>query len=60
LAIFTTTDWRRNGPLGARVEVVSGARDGDDRPRGTSRAARPGRVTSAQMADGFERLLGGP
>ncbi|HQL31536.1 MAG TPA: lipopolysaccharide heptosyltransferase I [Thermoanaerobaculales bacterium] len=60
LAIFTATDWRRNGPLGRRVEVVSGARDGGDRPRGTSRAARPGPVTPAEMADGFERLLGAP
>jgi len=60
LAVFTTTDWRRNGPLGPRVEVVSGTRDGDDRPSGSARAARPGRVTPAQLADGIDRLLGGP
>ncbi|PWB74900.1 MAG: lipopolysaccharide heptosyltransferase I [Holophagae bacterium] len=58
LAAFTTTDWRRNGPLGPRVEIVSGARDGDDRPRRSARAERPGRVTPAQLADGIDRLLG--
>jgi len=58
LAIFTTTDWRRNGPLGPRVEVVSGARDSGGCPRGSARAARPGRVTPEQMVAGIERLLG--
>lgn len=58
LGVFTATDWRRNGPLGPRVEVVSGARAGDDHPRGSARAAQPGRVSPEQMVAGFERLLG--
>lgn len=58
LAVFTTTDWRRNGPLGPRVEVVSGVRESDGRPRGSARAARPGPVTPEQMVAGIERLLG--
>jgi heptosyltransferase-1 len=57
LAVFTTTDWRRNGPLGNRVEVVSGATDRDAGPTGSSRAARPGAVTADQMVAGLERLL---
>ncbi len=58
LAVFTATDWRRNGPLGARIEVVSGALTGDGGPTGSSRALRPGHVTAAQMIAGLERLLG--
>jgi heptosyltransferase-1 len=58
LAAFTATDWRRNGPLGPRVTVVSGAAIGDDGPTGSSRAARPGRVTAGELIDGLDRLLG--
>jgi heptosyltransferase-1 len=57
LAVFTTTDWRRNGPLGTLVEVVAGAGDGDGGPTGSSRAARPGPVTPEQMISGLDRLL---
>lgn len=57
LAVFTATDWRRNGPLGHRVEVVSGAVIGDGEPTGSSRALRPGAVTADQIIEGLERLL---
>lgn len=60
LAIFTTTDWRRNGPLGARVEVVSGALGEIDEPTGSSRARRPGPVTVDEVAAGLARLLATP
>jgi len=59
LAAFTTTDWRRNGPLGPAVEVVSGAAAGGGRPSGSARAARPGRVPPAELAAALDRLLGG-
>lgn len=57
LAVFTTTDWRRNGPLGPRVEIVSGADDAEGGPTGSSRAARPGAVSAAEMVAGLDRLL---
>lgn len=58
LAVFTATDWRRNGPLGERVGVVSGALTGDRTPTGSSRALRPGHVTAAQIIEGLKQLLG--
>jgi heptosyltransferase-1 len=57
LALFTATDWRRNGPLGARTEVVSGARLGNGGPTGSSRALKPGPVTADQIIAGLQRLL---
>jgi len=57
VAVFTTTDWRRNGPLGPRVAVVSGAQVGNGGPTGSSRAQRPGPVTAARIVDGLRRLL---
>ncbi len=46
LAVFTASDWRRNGPLGERTAVVSGAADAGGTPSGTART-RPLRVVSA-------------
>ncbi len=57
MAVFTTTDWRRNGPLGPHVAVVSGATLGDARPTGSSRAAQPGTVSADRIIDGLRRLL---
>jgi len=37
VAVFLASDWRRNGPLGARTTVVSGAATG---PGGPSKSAR--------------------
>ncbi len=39
MAVFTTTDWRRNGPLGPHVAVVSGRRWGTLVPPGRLRGA---------------------
>jgi lipopolysaccharide heptosyltransferase I len=58
LAVFTATDWRRNGPLGSRVEVITGALTGNGGPTGSSRATRPGAVTAEQIIEGLDRLLG--
>ena len=57
MAIFTTTDWRRNGPLGPAVAVVSGAELDDGGPTGSSAAKRPGTVTAEQIIVGLRRLL---
>jgi heptosyltransferase-1 len=57
LGIFTATDWRRNGPLGDRTEVVSGVELGDGGPTGSSKAFKPGPVTADQIIAGLERLL---
>jgi heptosyltransferase-1 len=58
LAVFTATDWRRNGPLGARTQVVSGALLDDGGPTGSSKAFKPGPVTTEQIIDGLKRVLG--
>jgi heptosyltransferase-1 len=58
LAVFLASDWRRNGPLGRRTAVVSGA--GDDRrdPSGSART-RPRRdVGGAEILDAARDLLG--
>jgi heptosyltransferase-1 len=47
LAVFLASDWRRNGPLGARTAVVSGAADAASVPSGTART-RPQREVSAE------------
>ena len=39
LGVFLTTDWRRNGPLGPRTTVVSGASESPGGPSGSARAA---------------------
>ena len=57
VAVFTTTDWRRNGPLGPSVAVVSGATLGDAHPTGSSAAKRPGTVTAEEIIDGLRGLL---
>ncbi len=57
VAIFTTTDWRRNGPLGSEVAVVSGVKVGEGGPTGSSRALRPGPVTATEIIEGLRLLL---
>jgi len=37
VAVFLASDWRRNGPLGARTAVVSGAAQGPTGPSGSAR-----------------------
>ena len=57
VAVFTTTDWRRNGPLGPAVRVVSNAELDDGGPTGSSAAKRPGTVTAEEITVGLRRLL---
>jgi heptosyltransferase-1 len=57
LGVFTATDWRRNGPLGSRVAVVSGAVLGDWRPTGSPWAEQPGPVSAQEIIDGLRALL---
>ncbi len=47
LALFTASDWRRNGPLGRRTAVISGAEDLPPGPSGTART-RPRRKIPAE------------
>jgi heptosyltransferase-1 len=57
LGIYKVTDWRRNGPLGRSVEVVSGVDETDDAPTGSA-WARPTRpVTAREVVEGVHRLL---
>jgi heptosyltransferase-1 len=37
VAVFLASDWRRNGPLGPRTAVVSGAGESSGAPSGTAR-----------------------
>ena len=46
VAVFLASNWRRNGPLGARTTVVSGAAPGPDRPSGSARLPSPDAVGS--------------
>jgi ADP-heptose:LPS heptosyltransferase len=46
LAVFLASDWRRNGPLGDRTAVVTGASETASGPSGTARA-RPAREVGA-------------
>jgi heptosyltransferase-1 len=57
LGIFKVTDWRRNGPLGSAVEVVSGVEEAAGGPRGSA-WARPSReITARDVIEGLHRLL---
>lgn len=58
VAVFLASDWRRNGPLGARTAVVSGARDSEGSPRASARTAAARDVGSAEIVATARRLLG--
>jgi len=58
VGVFLVTDWRRNGPLGRRVAVVSGVAGVHGGPRGSAEA-RPVRTPSAdEIAAAAASLLG--
>lgn len=59
LAAFTSTSRSRNGPLGRRVEVVSGADDSHRGPTASARAARSGPVRAQDLTAALHRLLDG-
>lgn len=57
LAVFTASDWRRNGPLGERTAVVSGAADAGGTPSGTARTRPQREVSAAEILDRATTLL---
>ncbi|MEN8165791.1 MAG: glycosyltransferase family 9 protein, partial [Acidobacteriota bacterium] len=59
LGIFLTTDWRRNGPLGPRTAVLSGA-ELPKHVRPQSAGVNPGPIPSAEEIEkSVVQLLGG-
>ena len=57
LAVFLTTDPERNGPLGERVGVVSGAEVGRG-PGGSATTGRRREVTAGEIRSAIDGLLG--
>ncbi len=57
LAIFTATDWRRNAPLGARVDVLATAGVGEDPLRSGARAKRRQPPTVDELTTAVGRLI---
>jgi heptosyltransferase-1 len=57
LAVFLASDWRRNGPLGDRTAVVSGASDTASGPSGTARTRPVREVGTAEILETAHGLL---
>jgi heptosyltransferase-1 len=57
VAVFSATDWRRNGPLGPAVAVVSGAEQKNRGPRASAWATPVRTVTVDEVADAAAQLL---
>lgn len=57
LAVFLASDWRRNGPLGNRTAVVSGAADTTATPSGTARTRPQREVDATEILESARRLL---
>jgi heptosyltransferase-1 len=57
LAIFQASDWQRNGPLGARTAVVSGAAAASAAPSGTARTWRLRDVNAAEILKAARGLV---
>ena len=57
LAVFVASDWRRNGPLGARTAVVSGAVAGPSSPSGTARTRRRRKVGASEILRSARELV---
>ena len=56
LAVFLASDWRRNGPFGARTAVVSGASEAGG-PSGTARTRSQREVKAAEILESARGLL---
>jgi heptosyltransferase-1 len=56
LGVFLASDWRRNGPLGARTAVVSGAAEASAVPSGTARTRRRREVGAAEILKSAREL----
>ena len=57
VAVFLATDWRRNGPLGARTAVVKGAREIAGPPRGSADATPKHHVGSTEIVAAARTLV---
>jgi len=57
VAVFLASDWRRNGPLGARTTVVSGAAEGPSGPSGSARLPSHRRVGAQEIIDAARDLI---
>ena len=57
VAVFLASDWRRNGPLGPRTAVVSGAEDGPQHPSGSARVRPRRRVAPEEIITAARELL---
>jgi heptosyltransferase-1 len=57
LAVFLASDWRRNGPLGPRTAVVSGAGEGPQHPSGSARVRPRRRVAPEEIVNAAHELL---
>jgi heptosyltransferase-1 len=58
LGVYTATDWRRNGPLGIAVELVSGVEVDDGAPTASAWAPRSHEIGADEVEAGIRRLLG--
>jgi heptosyltransferase-1 len=59
VAVFSASNWRRNGPLGTRTAVVAAARTATDSPTGSARAQPARRVESEEIVAAARSLLDG-
>ena len=57
LAVFLASDWLRNGPLGNRTAVVSGAASAPSAPSGTARTRPQREVGAEEILESARRLL---
>jgi lipopolysaccharide heptosyltransferase I len=57
VAVFLASDWRRNGPLGPRTTVVSGAGESPGGPSGSARAAPLRPIASQEIISAALNLI---
>jgi heptosyltransferase-1 len=57
VAVFQASDWRRNGPLGGRTAVVSGAAAAATVPSGTARTRRLRDIHAAEILEAAQDLV---
>ncbi len=57
VAVFLASDWRRNGPLGPRITVVSGAGESPGGPSGSARALPLRPVASREIISAALELI---
>lgn len=57
VAVFLASDWRRNGPLGARTTVISGAATGPAGPSGSARLPSLRAVGAQEIIDASRGLI---